>query len=99
MRWIGLVICSAGVLFAVPAVAGSICDGAGGNLVQNCGFETGDFSGWTVTPAASNSRLYVTSIAYSGYFGAVFGASGPDYGGSGPYYDTIAQTLAATNIL
>jgi hypothetical protein len=27
----------------------SICDAIPGNLVQNCGFETGDFTHWTVT--------------------------------------------------
>ena len=25
----------------------SLCDSIAGNLVANCGFETGDFTGWT----------------------------------------------------
>jgi len=29
--------------------AASICDAAVGNLVANCGFETGDFTSWTLT--------------------------------------------------
>src|SRR5580700_9508392 len=27
----------------------SICDAIAGNLVTNCGFETGDFTGWTLS--------------------------------------------------
>ncbi len=56
------------------AVNGSICDGVAGNLVLNCGFETGDFTSWaqsgnlgftTVDPAAANSG------AYGGAFGPI----------------------------
>jgi hypothetical protein len=33
---------------AVPGFAGaSLCDATAGNLVPNCGFETGDFTSWT----------------------------------------------------
>ena len=31
------------------AVAASVCDATAGNLVANCGFETGDFTSWTLT--------------------------------------------------
>jgi hypothetical protein len=31
------------------AASPSICDGIVGNLVTNCGFETGDFTGWTLS--------------------------------------------------
>ena len=35
----------------------SICDAVVGNLVKNCGFETGDFPPWTATPAESLSLV------------------------------------------
>ena len=61
------------------------------NLVQNPGFETGDFTDWTTTPAAAGSLFLVTptplGIASSGTHSAGFGAvMGLD--------DTISQTLA-----
>jgi len=80
---------------AVPHAAKaspSICDAIAGNLVQNCGFETGDFTGWTtgeisfsqyVDTAANsvqvNSGLYAAQIA-----GFSFGP------------DTLTQTIATT---
>ena len=44
-------ICAVFCLFlAVPqSKAGSICDAVSGNLVANCGFETGDFTGWILS--------------------------------------------------
>ena len=41
----------------------SICDHVAGNLVMNCGFETGNFSDWTVTPAASGKDIVVTFLS------------------------------------
>ena len=35
------------VLATTPVWSQSICDDIAGNLVVNCGFETGDFTGWT----------------------------------------------------
>lgn len=57
----------------------SICDAISGNLVANCGFETGNFTGWTTVAASSGSLFGVTSDAAfvnSGSFGAFFGAVG-----------------------
>jgi hypothetical protein len=57
----------------------SICDAVLGNLVVNCGFETGDFSGWSNTgntgfTGVSGSAPYVNS----GNFGAQLGPVGSD---------------------
>ena len=35
------------VLATTPVWSQSICDNIAGNLVVNCGFETGDLTGWT----------------------------------------------------
>ena len=50
MRKIYSLICVAFCLFlAVPqSKASSICDSTPGQLVANCGFETGDFTSWTL---------------------------------------------------
>jgi hypothetical protein len=34
---------------AAQSKASSVCDGVAGNLVANCGFETGDFTSWTLS--------------------------------------------------
>jgi hypothetical protein len=57
----------------------SICDAVAGNLVVNCGFETGDFTGWSNTgntgfTGVTNSAPYVNS----GNFGAFLGPVGSD---------------------
>jgi len=57
----------------------SICDAVAGNLVVNCGFETGDFTGWSNTgntgfTSVSGSAPYVNS----GNFGAQLGPVGSD---------------------
>jgi hypothetical protein len=68
----------------------SVCDAIPGNLVTNCGFESGVFTGWTQTPADFGSDFSVSNgsvFVHSGNFGAVFGALLP------PFEDTISQSI------
>jgi hypothetical protein len=63
---------------------------ASANLIVNGDFETGDFTGWTTTLAASGSNLSVTNIPPAhDTLGARFGATGTDF-------DSISQTFATT---
>jgi hypothetical protein len=63
---------------------------ASANLITNGDFETGDFTGWTVTPAATFSDIEVLpGFPPDTTFGANFGASGTDL-------DSISQTFATT---
>jgi hypothetical protein len=67
----------------------SVCDAIAGNLVANCGFETGDFTAWTTTPAMMGSVFDVADFAaHSGTFGAFLAATTP------PDRDTIAQSIS-----
>jgi hypothetical protein len=60
------------------------------NLIVNGDFETGDFTGWTVTPAPSDSNIFVSlGPGPDTTFGAFFGAFGSDF-------DSISQTFATT---
>ncbi len=63
-------LCAPAASHAVP----SACDAKAGNIVANCGFETGSFSGWAVTSAAFNSLILVDQLPASGTYGAVFAA-------------------------
>ena len=84
--------------------AASICDSTSGNVVTNCGFESGSFSGWGVTGNLYGgiNGNYVgvdngnpNSGNYEAYFGApsTYGqtSSGNMYGP----VTTLSQTLAA----
>jgi len=60
------------------------------NLIVNGDFETGDFTGWTVTQAPSGSEIFVDfGPGPDTTFGAFFGATGSDF-------DSISQTFATT---
>jgi uncharacterized protein (TIGR03437 family) len=75
---VGLFAGILGFLCTLPGFAAanqSICDAVPGNLVANCGFETSDFTDWTITAAAAGSDF--DTIEYhpnSGTYGARFGA-------------------------
>ena len=63
---------------------------ASANLITNGDFETGNFVGWTVTPAPSGSLIFVDhGLGPDTTFGAFFGAFGTDF-------DSISQTFATT---
>ena len=58
------------------------------NLIINGDFETGDFTGWTVTLAPSGSNIFVDHGPFPDTtLGAFFGATGSDF-------DSISQTFA-----
>src|SRR5262245_40358325 len=60
------------------------------NLIINGDFETGDFTGWTVTHAPSGSNIFVDhGPGPDTTFGAFFGATGSDF-------DRISQAFATT---
>jgi PEP-CTERM motif-containing protein len=88
--------------FAIVVVVGAIVGGLGngsaiavpctGNLVTNCGFETGDFTGWTQIPADDGSNFGVNdSFPHSGDFAAFFSAFALED-------DKITQTLSTTDL-
>ncbi len=56
--------------------AASICDATAGNLVTNCGFETGDFTGWSVTGVTD--FVFVDGDPHSGNRAASLGPFGGD---------------------
>lgn len=59
------------------------------NLAANPDFETGSFSSWTLTQAASGSNFYVsTNTPHSGNYEATFSSSSQ--------YDQFSQSLATT---
>ena len=57
----------------------SICDSLPGNLVTNCGFESGSFSGWALS-GNTGFTLVTSSAPYvnSGTYGAQLGPVGSD---------------------
>lgn len=68
---------------AVP----SVCETVSGNLIQNCGFETGDLTNWSAVPAASGSAFGVSAFNHSGSHSVFFG-------GLDSQWDQIYQIFA-----
>lgn len=83
---------------ALLAATGLAAPASAQNLVTNPGFETGDFSGWTATRAASGSFLGVGGVHYaaSGNYGAYFGAVGAQADSITQFLPTVAGDDSAS---
>src|ERR1041385_1551893 len=67
--------------------------------IINGGFETGDFTGWTTTPAPVGSNFGVSNVAaHTGNFGAYFGATGTDFDSISQTFSTLAGSLYTVSI-
>jgi hypothetical protein len=55
-----------------------VCSTVSGNLIVNCGFETGDFTGWAQTGNLGNTSVTGAPYNFSGNFGAKLGPVGSD---------------------
>ena len=102
----GLISLAAGLLLGASAglAAAGPCTASPGNLVANCGFETGDFSGWTLAgvdvPDAQDNLYGVEgtdpfplpdgTAPNSGSFQAFFADQAADA-------TTLSQTVATTS--
>jgi hypothetical protein len=84
------------LLVTIPSfAASSLCDAMAGNLVLNCGFETGDFTDWTVTLNTGFSSVTPNApFVNSGTFGAQLGPVGAD----GSLTQVIADTAGTVSL-
>lgn len=76
------------LIFAGVAAKADTCSSLSGNLVKNCGFETGDFSGWTGTTTTNRFSGVDSSSPYQGNYEAYLGAQGTP--------TTLSQSLLTT---
>jgi hypothetical protein len=92
-----MIVC--GMWSTSQAMASSLCAGVTGNLVTNCGFETGDFTGWTIGGntgnPAGNYYGVDTFDANSGNDGAYMSQDSID---TTPFAPVILSQTLATSI-
>jgi hypothetical protein len=86
-------LCGAAPGFASTA---SICDGVAGNLVSNCGFETGDFSDWNVLNDDGNTLVEGSSFPDGVNSGNFFAALGDEAATPTTVEQTFADTPGST---
>jgi hypothetical protein len=76
------------LVYPTQAHASSLCDAAAGNLVVNCGFETGTLSGYTSVNGPNPYSHITSSSPHSGTYDLGFG-NPTSYGNF-----TVSQTLS-----
>jgi hypothetical protein len=93
MKLIFSVVAAIAFMATQANAAPSECDAIPGNLVMNCGFETGDFTDWAVDANATGVASDFDGILpHSGSFFAFLG----DTSGTYPY-GTLSQTITDTS--
>lgn len=91
---VGALLVAVAVAIPAPVAAtGSSCDGLGGNLLANCGFESGGTAGWTVGGDTTNAVVTGRS-ARTGSYG--FEAGPPWPYDAYPEGTTLGQTVSTT---
>jgi len=85
---------------ATQSKASDDCATVAGNLVANCGFETGDFTGWTLSgndvPGELNNLYGVEGIDPFDSISPLSGSSQAFFGDLVANSTTLSQTLATT---
>ena len=66
------------VLAAAPAWSQGLCYTVSGNFVSNCGFETGDFTGWILYGGFPDDAVAGPPWNHTGSYGAALGPVGRD---------------------
>lgn len=100
MRHIDTAAIAIAALLAVAVVpntakaAPSACNAVSNNLIVNCGFETGSFSGWTQSGNTGFTGVTGPTAAHTGAFYAFLGPIGSDGFLSQTFNDTAGQTLS-----
>jgi hypothetical protein len=89
------VLAMLGLLLPTMSFA-DICSSIPGNLLVNCGFETGTFSGWTQSGNTAFTSVETAGFqAYLPHSGTFFAALGP-IGSDGFLSQTVTDTTGAT---
>jgi hypothetical protein len=80
MKSRNVVLLLAVALFAMTTTAfgQDVCQTVPGNFIVNCGFETGDFTGWTRSGNLGFTFVSGAPYNFSGNFGAQLGPVGSD---------------------
>ena len=100
-KCVGMRVLTLGVV-TTWAIVALVASTANANLLTNGSFETGDFSGWTMSANFNNTKVVPTTIAFGaqdGNFYVLFGSTGADSTLSQTFADTPGGTLQVSGWL